>query len=91
MQQNRGYLTDCAMGSVLVAVPAPILQLFPGVFKAHEPMGIQTFRPQFAVERLDEGVVRGLSGAAEVQRDTVGEGRVWVVRAPGALVTACIW
>jgi hypothetical protein len=25
----------------------------PGVFKAHEPVGVQAFRPQLAVERLD--------------------------------------
>ena len=66
MQQNRGYLSDSAVGSVLVVVPAPILQLLPGVFKAHEPMGVQAFRPQIAVERFDKGIVGRLSGPAEV-------------------------
>jgi hypothetical protein len=30
----------------------------PGVFKAHEPVGVQAFRPQLAVERFDEGIIR---------------------------------
>lgn len=72
MQQNRGYLTDSAMGSILVVVPAPILQLFPGVFKAHEPVGIQAFGPKLAVEGFDERIVGRLSGAAEVQCDAMG-------------------
>jgi hypothetical protein len=59
MQQNRGYLADSAMGSVLVVVPAPILQLLPDVFKAHEPVGVQTFRPQLAPEGFNEGIVGG--------------------------------
>jgi hypothetical protein len=74
MQQNRRYLPDSAMGSVLVVVPALIPQLFPGVFKAHEPVGVQAFRPQLAVERLNERVVGRLSRSAEVERDTVGIG-----------------
>ena len=63
-----------AMGSVLVVVPAPIPQLLPGVFKAHEPVGVQAFRPQLAVERFDEGVVGGLFEAAQVQCDAMGTG-----------------
>ncbi len=60
------------MGSVVVVVPAPFLQLLPGIFKAHEPVGVQAFRPQLAVERLNERIVGGLSGPAEVQRDIMG-------------------
>ena len=72
MQQNRWYLADSAMGSVFVVVPAPIVQLLPGVFKAHEPVGVQAFRPQFAIERFDEGIVGRFSRPAEVQRDVMG-------------------
>jgi len=32
-------------------------------------MRVQTFRSEFAVERLDEGVVSGLSRSGEVERD----------------------
>lgn len=56
-------------GSVPIVIHAPVLQLFPGIFKAHEPVRIQTFSPQFAVERFDERIVCGLARAAEVQRD----------------------
>ncbi len=62
------------MGSVLVVVPAPIVQLLPGVFKAHEPVGVQAFRPQFAIERFDERVVGRFCRPAEVQRDVMGIG-----------------
>lgn len=55
-------------------VPAPIFQLLPGVFKADEPVSVQTFRPQLAVERFDEGIVGRLAGPAEVQCDAVGIG-----------------
>lgn len=54
---NRGYLADFAMGSVFVVVPAPILQLLPGLFKAREPVSIQAFGPQLAVERFHERIV----------------------------------
>jgi hypothetical protein len=32
-------------------------------------MRIQTFRSEFAIERLDEGIVGGLARPGEVQRD----------------------
>ena len=49
MHGNRDVVSDRAVGSVLVVVPAPILQLFAGVGKAHEPMAVQTLRPELAV------------------------------------------
>ena len=55
------------MGSVLVVVPAPILQFFPGVRSAHEPVCVQTFRAQLTVERLNEGIIGGFARAAEVE------------------------
>ena len=62
MHGNRDVVSDRAVGSVLIVVPAPILQLFPGIRKAHEPVGVQTFRSQLAVERLYEPVVCGFAG-----------------------------
>jgi hypothetical protein len=73
MQQNRGYLADPAMGYVLVVVPAPMLQFFRGICKAHEPVGIQAFGPELAVERFDKGIVGRLARPAEVQRHAVGK------------------
>jgi hypothetical protein len=62
MYGTRDVVPDCAVGSDLVVVSAPSLQLFAGVGKAHEPMRVQTFRPQPAVEGLDEAVVGELPG-----------------------------
>jgi hypothetical protein len=42
------------MGSILVVVSAPTLQLRARIVKAHEPMRVQAFPAQLAVERLDE-------------------------------------
>ncbi len=61
-QCNRGFLPDRAMRALFVVVPAPSLHLLPSIFKAHEPGGIQTFRPEAAVEGLDERVVGWLAG-----------------------------
>jgi hypothetical protein len=32
---------------------------------AHEPVGVQTFRVEFSVERLDEGIVSRLAQSEE--------------------------
>ena len=60
------------MRSVLIVVFAPSLQLFAGVGKAHEPMGVQAFRAQLTIERLDEAVIRGLTWPREVQGNRIG-------------------
>ena len=62
------------MGSDLIVVSAPILQLFAGIGKAHEPVGVQAFRPELAVKRLDEPIVGRLARPREVERDVVGIG-----------------
>ena len=62
MYGNRDVISDRAVRPVFVVVPTPILQLFASIRKAHEPMRVQALRPQLAVERLDEAVVRRLSG-----------------------------
>src|SRR6266481_5682031 len=60
-QCDRGFLPDCPVRAHFVVVPAPILQFFPSIFKAHEPMGVQAFRAEAPVEGFDERVVRWLS------------------------------
>ena len=57
------------MGTFLVIVLAPILQFFLRVCKAQEPMRVQTFGSESAVERFDEGVVGGLARPGEVEHD----------------------
>ncbi|ANP91119.1 hypothetical protein BA011_35220 (plasmid) [Rhizobium leguminosarum] len=45
----------------LIVVSAPILHLFAGIRKGQEPMLVQTFGAEAAVECFDEGIVRRLS------------------------------
>jgi hypothetical protein len=41
---------DCAVRSLLVVVSTPSLAFSPRIVEAHEPMRIQAFRSEFAVE-----------------------------------------
>jgi hypothetical protein len=74
MQGDRDVVSDCAVGSDLVVVSTPSIQFFAGIGKAHEPVHVQAFRPELAVERLDEAVVRGLARPGELRRDRVSIG-----------------
>src|SRR5262249_48989955 len=65
-QHNRRLSADRPMWAFFVVVLAPILQFFLGVCKAHEPMSIQTFRSEPAVECFDEGIVGGLAWSGKV-------------------------
>jgi len=60
------------MRALLIVVPAPTLHLLPSIFKAHEPVGIPTFRTEAAVEGLDERIVCRFAGAREVERHALG-------------------
>ena len=57
------------MRSLLVVVSTPSLAFSARIVEAHEPMRVQAFRSEFAIERLDEGVVSGLARSEEVERD----------------------
>jgi hypothetical protein len=50
------------MRPLLAVVAPPFFKALPGVGQGQEPRGVQALGPQPGVERLDEGVVRGLSG-----------------------------
>src|ERR1700710_2397077 len=54
----------------LVVVSTPILHFLPCVVKAQEPVRVQTFAPELAVERFDEAVVGRLARPREVQHGT---------------------
>jgi hypothetical protein len=43
-----------------------------GVVKVHEPVGVQTFRSELAVEALDEAVIGWLAWSREVQGNVIG-------------------
>jgi hypothetical protein len=58
------------MWSYLIVVSAPILQLLPSIFKAHEPVCVQTFSTEPAVKGFNEGVVRRFARTAEVAEMT---------------------
>ena len=64
------------MRSGLVEVRPPRLDLAPGVVQRQEPVRVQAFIAQPAIEAFHEGIVGRLSRPAEVQRDTVDVGPV---------------
>src|SRR3954447_16532706 len=55
----------------LVVVSTPILDFLPSVVKAQEPMCVQAFVSELAVEGFDEAVVRGLARPREVEHHTL--------------------
>ncbi len=55
-------MADRPVRAHLVVVSEPILHLFARVGKRQEPVRVQALAPEPAVEGLDEGIVRGLSG-----------------------------
>lgn len=59
------------MGSNLVAVSAPILQLFAGIGKAHEPVRVQAFRRNLPLKLLMKALSVGL--ALQVALQSRGE------------------
>ena len=54
-----------------VVVSTPILHFLPCVVKAQEPMGVQAFTSELAVEGFDEAVVGRLAWPREVQHDAL--------------------
>lgn len=52
-------------------IPPPNLDLGSGVLKRQEPMAVQTFVPQAAVERYQKSIVRRLARPTEVERHAV--------------------
>ena len=59
------------MGPDLVVVLTPIFYFSPGIVKAHEPVGVEAFAAELAVEGFDEGIIGRLAGAGEVEDDTL--------------------
>ena len=58
------------MGPDFVVVSTPILHFLPCVVKAQEPVRVQAFASELAVEGFDEAVVGRLARPREVQPDT---------------------
>jgi hypothetical protein len=53
----------CNDARTAVVVPTPSLAFSPRIVEAHEPMCVQTFRSEFAIERLNESIVSRLAGS----------------------------
>src|ERR1700722_6947296 len=59
------------MGPDLVIVSTPILHFLACVVKAQEPVGVQAFASELAVEGFDEAVVSRLARPREVQHNAL--------------------
>jgi hypothetical protein len=55
--------------TLLIVVQTPIFHFSAGIFKRHEPVGVQALCPELAVQALDESIIRRLAGPGEVERD----------------------
>jgi hypothetical protein len=67
---DRGFVADREVAPRLWSLrQASHFRLSSRIVEAHEPLRLQTFRSEFAVERLDEGVISGLARLGEVERD----------------------
>ena len=59
------------MRTALIEFPSPRLDLAPSVVQRQEPMHVQIFVPEPAIEGLNERVVCGLTESGEIQRNFV--------------------
>jgi len=73
-ERYRRLIADRAVRSDFVVVSTPFLHFLPGVVKAHEPVGVQTFGSELAIEAFDESVVGRLTGPGEVKRHALRVG-----------------
>lgn len=83
MQGNRDVISDRRARAFRIVVSTPSLQLFARIRKGQEPVGVQAFGPELAVERLDEAIVGRLARPREVQSDLCSG-----IRAQVTLVTS---
>ena len=71
-QGSRRNVADRSVWPILIIVSAPILHLFSRVGKRQEPVRVQAFRPEPAIEGFNERVIRGFAGPREVQCHAMG-------------------
>jgi len=60
-QRDPGLVADRAVWAFRVVVSTPSLQIFGRICERQEPVDVQTFSPEPAIEGFDEGVVRRLA------------------------------
>ena len=57
------------MGTHLIIVLPPLVNLVPGILQRQEPMGIEAFLPQAPIEAFHLGIVGRFVRTAEVELD----------------------
>lgn len=67
---SRGQSAEGLLWSLLVIFPAPSFDDHTGVCQAGEPVFVQAFLPEAAIERFDVGVLVGLAKLDEEQLNT---------------------
>ena len=67
MKLHRRFIADRAVRTHLVVVSTPSLAFSTCFVEAQEPVGIQAFGSELAVERLDEGIVSRFAWPTEVE------------------------
>src|SRR5688572_28476261 len=67
MKLHRRFVADRAVRTHLVVVSTPSLAFSTCLVEAQEPVGVQTFGSELAVERFDEGIVSRLAWPTEVE------------------------
>ncbi len=72
-----GQLSQGAMGPLAIVVSSPRFHLLGSVLQGQEPVFVQALLSEPPIERLDEGVVRGLLGPSEVQFHSVLDSWEW--------------
>lgn len=71
MKLYRRFVADRTVWTHLIVVSAPSLAFCARFVEAQEPVGVQAFGPELAVEAFDEGVVGRLARPGEVERDAL--------------------
>ncbi|KQY45721.1 hypothetical protein ASD32_10955 [Rhizobium sp. Root483D2] len=74
MYRNRDVMSDCRVRTIPIVVSTPSLQLFAQVRKGQEPVRVQAFGPQLAVERFNEAIVGRFAWPRDVKCDLVDIG-----------------
>ena len=69
-QRYRRFITNGTVRSDFVIVLEPSFNFSTCVVKAHEPVGVQTFRSELAIEAFNERIVSRFAWSREVQGNT---------------------
>jgi hypothetical protein len=60
-----------AMRTELVVVPSTALYFVPGVLQRHEPVHVQAFIPEAAIEGFDMWIIRRCAGSGIIELDLI--------------------